>query len=84
MLDCTKSLELLSDYRDGSLDEVEVVLVRSHLDGCPPCTGIFHDLEVIVITARSLSSEESIAFPDENIIWQRIGTGRNGGNGDGY
>ena len=72
MVDCTRSLELLSEFRDGSLGEPEVVWVRTHLDGCGPCKGIFDDLDAIAATARTLTVE-SIAFPDENIIWQRIG-----------
>lgn len=71
MVDCTKVLELLSELRDGSLGEGEVVLVRKHLDGCDPCKGIFDDLDAIAKTARTLTIE-TLNCPDENIFWQRI------------
>ncbi|MCA1845805.1 MAG: zf-HC2 domain-containing protein, partial [Actinobacteria bacterium] len=35
--DCRFTAEHLEDYESGKLDPAEGVLVRSHLDGCPPC-----------------------------------------------
>jgi predicted anti-sigma-YlaC factor YlaD len=71
-MDCSKSLQLLSDLRDGALEEAEVVSVRSHLSKCPPCNGVFLDLDTIVATASVLRNAESIAFPDENALWHRM------------
>ena len=70
--DCVKSLELLSDYRDGALDETAKSFVRFHLADCPPCDGIFKDLDLIVLTAPSLVSENGVAYPDETVVWQRM------------
>lgn len=71
-MDCAKSLSLLSDYRDGALDDGNRTLVGQHLDGCPPCMCIFKDIETIIITARAFASEDGVAYPDEEIFWQRI------------
>lgn len=73
VVDCDKSLELLSDFRDGALTEIDVTWITSHLDGCIGCKGIFEELEMIVVTARTLGSENGLAYPDENLVWQRIG-----------
>jgi predicted anti-sigma-YlaC factor YlaD len=71
-MDCSESLSLLSDYRDGGLDDGHRTLVSQHLDGCPPCKCIFTDIETIIITARSFVAEDGVSYPDEDIFWQRI------------
>lgn len=72
-MDCTKFLEMLSDYRDDALDQDMRALVKTHLADCLPCDGIFQDLDAIVNTAVIMRSEiHDISFPDENIIWQRL------------
>ena len=72
MIDCEKSISMLSDFRDGVLDEDNHLFVRMHLDCCPPCHGIFRDLELLIITATELRISPAINFPDEEIIWRRI------------
>jgi predicted anti-sigma-YlaC factor YlaD len=72
-MDCAKYLELLSDYCDGALDDDARTLVQTHLKDCIPCDGVSRELDSIVRTAVILRSEsESISFPDEEIIWQRL------------
>jgi predicted anti-sigma-YlaC factor YlaD len=72
-MECAESLALLSDYREGALDQTIQVEVQAHLTGCSPCTGVFLDLETIVIAARGLRGEQDIDFPDESLVWQRMG-----------
>jgi predicted anti-sigma-YlaC factor YlaD len=74
-MDCAKSLELLSEFRDGALDEERRALVRAHLANCPPCEGVFKDLDSIAIAALVLRDEKEISFPDENLLWQRMALG---------
>jgi hypothetical protein len=71
-MDCAKSLELLSEFRDGLLADGDRTLISAHLAICPPCMGIFKDLDSIVAAATSFLSEDGIAFPDEMVIWQRL------------
>lgn len=71
-MDCSKSLELLSDYRAGTLEESEITLVRTHLSGCQDCDGVFKDLELILQAAASLRNSNGFSYPDENIVWQRL------------
>ncbi|HVG35145.1 MAG TPA: zf-HC2 domain-containing protein [Pyrinomonadaceae bacterium] len=74
-MECAKSLELLSDFHDNALDETLRVEVRTHLDECRPCAGVFRDLDTIVLAATVLRSEPGVAFPDEQLIWQRMSIG---------
>ena len=72
-MECEESVELLSELHAGSLEETRAVLVRRHLADCPPCCDVYDELQTIVITATSLGqSNDTLEFPDENIIWQRI------------
>ena len=71
-MDCAKSLEMLSDFHDGALDEAWRAKVRTHLAECPPCAGVFRDVDTIVLAAAALRGDQEIAFPDENLIWQRM------------
>ena len=71
-MDCVKGLALLSEYREGTLSEEEQVLMREHLASCPPCMVVLQDIELIVVSAPAMRDEEGIAFPDENVIWQRM------------
>lgn len=75
MVECEKSLEMLSDYRDGLLGDDERTLVSKHLSKCPPCDGIYKDLDSIILTAIVLRLEEGVQFPDEEAIWQRLSIG---------
>ena len=71
-MDCSESLELLSEYRAGALGESETLLIRAHLSGCIDCDGVFKDLELILQAAASLRQTNGYAYPDENVIWQRL------------
>jgi predicted anti-sigma-YlaC factor YlaD len=71
-MDCSESLELLSEYRVGALGESELVLVRTHLSTCRDCDGVFKDLELILQAVASLRETNGYAYPDENVIWQRL------------
>jgi predicted anti-sigma-YlaC factor YlaD len=71
-MECAKSLLMLSEYRDGALDEEYRTLVKEHLENCPPCLVIFRDIDLIVMSAPAIGGEDGIAFPDENAIWQRM------------
>jgi predicted anti-sigma-YlaC factor YlaD len=74
-MDCTKSLELLSDYHDGHLNENDKEFVKSHLCKCPPCEGIFKELATITIVASEIR-QTTILFPDEELIWKRMNLAR--------
>ena len=71
-MDCAEYLSLLSDYRDGALEDGHRTRVSQHLDGCPPCKCIFTDIETIVTTASGFRNEDGISYPDEEVFWQRI------------
>jgi predicted anti-sigma-YlaC factor YlaD len=70
-MNCVKSLKLLSEYHDGSLNVIEAVGIRMHLMICPSCRGIFHDLEQIVAAAAELR-DNSVACPDDKAGWRRF------------
>ena len=63
---------MLSDFHAGTLDESEAVQGDAHLPECLPCMNVFQDLDLIVRVASDLRGAESISFPDENALWQRM------------
>lgn len=72
-MECDESLELLSELHAGTLEESTALLIRRHLADCPPCCGVYEDLQTIVLTATSLGqTNDQLEFPDENVVWQRI------------
>ena len=75
-MDCDRSIELLSEYDAGLLGDDDVLFVRTHLLGCADCDGVFRDLKLIVETALAMRSENGIAYPDEEVLWQRVSVGR--------
>jgi hypothetical protein len=75
-MDCARSIELLSEYSAGSLGENDIIFVRTHLLDCVDCNGVFEDLRLIVQTATLLRNENGIAYPDEELLWQRVSVGR--------
>ena len=49
--DCVEAVHLLYHYMDGELTQERRVLIRQHLDDCPPCGQAFDfeaELRVIV------------------------------------
>lgn len=75
-MDCTKSIELLSEYSVGSLADDDSVFVKTHLLTCPDCEGVLKDIALIVQTASVLRNDNGLAYPDEEILWQRVSVGR--------
>lgn len=75
-MECEESLALLSDFREDALDQTIRTQVRAHLAMCSPCLGVFHDLETIVMAAQGLRGEQNISFPDETMVWQRMGVAK--------
>jgi hypothetical protein len=75
-MDCARSIELLSEYSAGSLGDDDSILIRTHLSACADCDGVFRDLKLIVQTALAMRSENGIAYPDEEALWQRLSAGR--------
>ncbi len=71
-MDCAQSLELLSEYRAGALDESNRNGISAHLSLCPTCDDVFKDLDSIVIAAAILRDEAEVTFPDESLLWQRM------------
>ena len=71
-MDCAKSLHMLSDLHDGSLDGELSSMVKTHLGTCPPCADIFADIGVIVAAARQLRAHKPECCPDENSFWTRL------------
>jgi predicted anti-sigma-YlaC factor YlaD len=80
-MDCTESLVLLSDYRDGLLDAALRALISKHLEECPPCNGLYLDIDIIVTSAPVMCADDGINYPDENIIWQRVRIATSTGRG---
>jgi hypothetical protein len=72
-MECAESVALLSDFREGTLNEMLLLEVHAHLAACPPCMGVFSDLETIVVAASGLRADQHITFPDETALWQRMG-----------
>ena len=75
-MDCARSIELLSDYDAGLLGDEEVIFIKTHLTDCADCDGVFRDLKLIVQTAFAMRSENGIAYPDEEVLWQRLSASR--------
>ena len=75
-MDCAKSIELLSEYSAGSLGDEDSIFIRTHLSACVDCDGVFRDLKLIVETALAMRSENGIAYPDEEVLWQRLSASR--------
>jgi len=75
-MDCARSIELLSEYRAGSLGDDEQIFISTHLSACADCDGVFRDLKLIVQTAIAMRSENGIAYPDEDGLWQRLSASR--------
>ena len=71
-MNCTKSVKLLSDYHDGSLNRVESARVRLHLMTCFSCREISHDLELIISAAAELRDKSYVTCPDEKLSWRRF------------
>lgn len=75
-MDCARSIELLSDYDAGLLGDDDKLFVITHLGACADCDGVFRDLKLIVLTAFAMRSENGIAYPDEEALWQRLSANR--------
>ena len=71
-MNCAESLGLLSEYHDGELDGFQGLQVQEHLDGCPPCAGVYSDLRLIVVTAVEIRYGADIRFPDEMALWRKL------------
>ncbi|HEY0321295.1 MAG TPA: hypothetical protein VGC66_10095 [Pyrinomonadaceae bacterium] len=72
-MECEESLALLSELHAGTIEESIALSIHRHLADCPPCCGVYEDIQTIIVTATSLGqSNDQLEFPDENQVWQRI------------
>jgi predicted anti-sigma-YlaC factor YlaD len=71
-MNCEKSLKLLSEYHDRSLNVMGAARVRMHLMICASCRGIFHDLGLIIAAAAELRNNGPGACPDDKAGWRRF------------
>jgi mycothiol system anti-sigma-R factor len=56
---CIEAVELLYHYIDGELSEERRVVIRRHLDDCPPCVQAF-DFEAELRTVIALRCRERV------------------------
>jgi mycothiol system anti-sigma-R factor len=50
-VDCNETIEILYHYLDGELTEERRVVIKRHLDDCPPCLHAFDfeaELRVVI------------------------------------
>lgn len=72
-MDCEESVALLSELHAGALEETTALSVKKHLADCPPCCGIFDDIQAIVLTATSMRQPgDSLEDSIEDRVWQRL------------
>ena len=51
--ECTEAVEVLYHFLDGQLTEERRILIRRHLDECPPCLDAFDfEAELRIIVAH--------------------------------
>ena len=56
--DCVEAVHLLYHYLDGELTTERRVLIRQHLDDCPPCGQAFDfEAELRVVIAQKCREE---------------------------
>jgi anti-sigma factor ChrR (cupin superfamily) len=75
-MDCARSIELLSEYSAGSLGEADSLFMSTHLSACADCSGVLQDLRLIVEAAAAMRAENGVAYPDEEVFWQRLNARR--------
>ncbi len=72
-MDCEESVALLSELHANALEETTALSVKKHLADCPPCCGIFDDIQTIIMTATSLrQAGDGLEAPVEDRVWQRL------------
>ena len=71
-MNCAKSIRLLSDFHDGSLNVIETAKVWMHLMACLSCREIFRDLDLIVTAAAELRDKDCVTYPNEKVSWRRL------------
>ena len=57
--ECTEAVEVLYHYLDGQLTEERRILIRRHLDDCPPCLDAF-DFEAELRTVIAHKCRERV------------------------
>jgi mycothiol system anti-sigma-R factor len=80
--ECSEAVEVLYHYLDGQLTEERRILIRRHLDDCPPCLDAFDfeaDLRVVIAhKCRERVPEElrwRVAMAIREVSLEEDGTG---------
>jgi hypothetical protein len=55
---CREVVELLSEYLSAELTDKDMVAIRRHFAGCPPCERFFGSLETTVAWTRKLRHQD--------------------------
>lgn len=53
---CSKAKKFINDYVDNRLEDDQVLILESHLQGCKDCRDLLGDMEAIVNNAKELGN----------------------------
>ena len=70
-MNCDKCQDLISEFLDGALSQVDQATLDAHLEECLGCADVRNDLQSIVGFCRADRGVYS-APPNEKALWQRI------------
>jgi hypothetical protein len=70
-MNCEKCQELISDFLDGALSDVDHKMLDAHLEDCLSCDSVREELESIVTYCRDHRGVYEVP-PNERAMWLRI------------
>lgn len=69
---CLEAVEVLYHYIDGDLTEERRVLIRRHLDDCPPCLEAF-DFEIELRTVVAQKCRDHVPDTLKKRVFEALG-----------
>ena len=72
-MNCQTALKRISPFLDGRLSLTERRLLHRHLEKCPPCSAVAHQIET---QSALLRETPSLPVPDDLTVSLRVGASR--------
>lgn len=63
-IDCIELVELVTEYLDAALTDVDRIRFERHVGECPGCVEILEQFRVVVTTTGALRPDDAATVPD--------------------
>jgi len=64
-IDCIELVELVTEYLDGALPDIDRLRFEHHVDACPGCAEILEQFRAVIRATGALRPDDAAGLPSD-------------------